>query len=412
MRIYWASSLFSEASRDFNAKWARGLRNIGHEVCLPQEFGENSPDYEPTAIEIFCQDTSQILDCDLIVATIDDETIDSGVAAEIGIAHAAGLPVVGVYTDIRHRRLGPGRMYKNLYVMGLIELSLGVATSFDDLVDRLQALEKLENAKMPKYATNFSSAVDELVERLESRYSPQWDPSVALLRVARGYDASLIVDFGCGTGRTSSAVASSLPGVRYIGFDSNPAVIACARMNAKSANHRFFDNFGECMSEIEGAAGNRALLCIGFVLHDLDSLSQLATVLMRTGSETLVCVQDLLDDDLPKLENLLSRASGRLPDRTLERRLSIGRISSIFKELSLKIASIDHVALDVHFDDAAQLMSYCELFGLFRGADKPIKALPSEAEYKESLLRLLRRTEFPLVDARSFVVVTGSRSNE
>jgi nucleoside 2-deoxyribosyltransferase len=60
------------------------------------------------------------------VACIDQESIDSGVACEIGIAYQNNKRVIGLYTDFRRNRRGEGRMYKNLYVLGCIRASGGV----------------------------------------------------------------------------------------------------------------------------------------------------------------------------------------------------------------------------------------------------------------------------------------------
>ena len=129
-QIYWANSMFSDADRIFNARCAEALRGAGYQVFLPQDAAVNSvsSDSEPDAGGVFRNDTSAILDADLLVACIDQETIDSGVACEIGIARAHGIPIIGLYTDIRQRRQGIGRMYKNLYVLGAIE-SVGEVVS-------------------------------------------------------------------------------------------------------------------------------------------------------------------------------------------------------------------------------------------------------------------------------------------
>ena len=65
---------------------------------------------------------------------IDQFPIDSGVACEIGVAYASGIPIIGLYTDIRSNREGSGRMYKNQYVMGAIEAVGEVVYSIDQLL--------------------------------------------------------------------------------------------------------------------------------------------------------------------------------------------------------------------------------------------------------------------------------------
>jgi nucleoside 2-deoxyribosyltransferase len=132
-RIYWANALFSEADRRFNENCAEKLRAAGYSVFLPQETSMTF-DKAPSNAEIFKVDTSEIQSADVLVACLDQFPIDSGVACEIGIAYASGIPIIGFYTDIRSKREGPGRMYKNQYVMGAIEASGEIVSNMDQLM--------------------------------------------------------------------------------------------------------------------------------------------------------------------------------------------------------------------------------------------------------------------------------------
>ncbi len=137
-KIYWANALFSEADRRFNEICADRLREEGYLVFLPQETSMTF-DKAPTNEQIFKTDTAEILSADVLVACIDQFPIDSGVACEIGVAYASGIPIIGFYTDIRSRREGSGRVYKNQYVMGAIEAVGEVVYSIDQL---LQVISK------------------------------------------------------------------------------------------------------------------------------------------------------------------------------------------------------------------------------------------------------------------------------
>lgn len=132
-RIYWANALFSVADREFNAHCAERLREAGYDVFLPQE-APLTKESSPAAKDVFRTDTEAILSSHLLVAGLDQEAIDSGVACEIGIAHASGVPIVGLYTDIRQFRRGRAQMYKNLYVIGAVETSGRIVSSLDELL--------------------------------------------------------------------------------------------------------------------------------------------------------------------------------------------------------------------------------------------------------------------------------------
>ena len=134
-KLYWANALFSEADRNFNEVEVAKVRAAGYSVFLPQEAF--SGDADPTNEEIFRVDTEELQSCDAIVACLDQFPIDSGVACEIGVAYASRIPVIGLYTDIRSRRKGAGRMYKNQYVLGAIEARGEIVYDIDQLLETL-----------------------------------------------------------------------------------------------------------------------------------------------------------------------------------------------------------------------------------------------------------------------------------
>ena len=134
-KIYWANALFSDADRKFNEVSVVRVRAAGYSVFLPQEAFVK--DADPTNEEIFRVDTEELQSCDVVVACLDQFPIDSGVACEIGVAYASDIPVIGLYTDIRSKRTGEGRMYKNQYVLGAIQARGEIVSSIDELLDTL-----------------------------------------------------------------------------------------------------------------------------------------------------------------------------------------------------------------------------------------------------------------------------------
>ena len=131
-KIYWANALFSEADRSFNEVSAEKVRAEGYTIFLPQEAFAG--DADPTNEEIFRIDTEELQSSDIVVACLDQFPIDTGVACEIGVAYASGIPVIGLYTDIRRNRKGAGKMYKNQYVLGAIEINGEIVASVDELL--------------------------------------------------------------------------------------------------------------------------------------------------------------------------------------------------------------------------------------------------------------------------------------
>jgi nucleoside 2-deoxyribosyltransferase/predicted secreted protein len=101
-RIYLAAPLFSEAERAFNRHLGTYLRSCACRVFLPQEQGDEAPVRDKVALRALFDRLVAALDTsDLVVAVIDGADADSGVAWEMGYAHARGIPVYALRTDFR-----------------------------------------------------------------------------------------------------------------------------------------------------------------------------------------------------------------------------------------------------------------------------------------------------------------------
>lgn len=104
--IYFAASLFAQSDLLYNKYLVEKIREIDSTltVYLPQENeGINDKSAYADSKMIALADTEEVLKSDLMVALLDGLTIDAGVASEIGVAYAKGIPVIGLYTDSRQQ---------------------------------------------------------------------------------------------------------------------------------------------------------------------------------------------------------------------------------------------------------------------------------------------------------------------
>lgn len=152
--LYFASPLFTEMERAFNAQVVANLRAQVPDltVFLPQEQEAiNDKNAYADSQMIARYDTEAVLKSDVLVAVLDGQIIDPGVASEIGIAYQAGIPVVGLYTDVRQQGGShPEKLkalqdvaesqfsYVNLYTTGLIKLRGEIVTASADLPAAVQ----------------------------------------------------------------------------------------------------------------------------------------------------------------------------------------------------------------------------------------------------------------------------------
>jgi nucleoside 2-deoxyribosyltransferase len=85
------------------------------------------------AAEIGRRNREALVSCELLVAVLDGQEIDSGTAAEVGYASALGLPCFGLRTD--HRETGEVGAIVNLQLESFVTTSGGhITRSLDELL--------------------------------------------------------------------------------------------------------------------------------------------------------------------------------------------------------------------------------------------------------------------------------------
>lgn len=167
MKAYLANGLFSTADQMLNKELAKQIRNELPflDLYVPQENEAlNDKSGYADSVTIFNGDNQYLDDADILIAVLDGQDIDSGVAAEVGrfiafkeagnenIVGASPRYVYGLYTDIR--QLGTENMqkiealqkegienqflYRNLYVVGAIKKHGKILTSMEALVNELR----------------------------------------------------------------------------------------------------------------------------------------------------------------------------------------------------------------------------------------------------------------------------------
>ncbi|AKP04281.1 nucleoside 2-deoxyribosyltransferase [Companilactobacillus farciminis] len=154
MKIYFANGLFALADRMFNEYVVEKIRKMDGniEVYLPQENGDiNDKMNYADSIKIAQEDNKELLSSDLVVAILDGDTMDDGVASEIGLAFGKEIPVIGVYTDLRqHGFENPEKLeavktigenpfaYINNYTIGLIKMNGMMVNNIDDMLEGIK----------------------------------------------------------------------------------------------------------------------------------------------------------------------------------------------------------------------------------------------------------------------------------
>ena len=199
IQVYLAGSMFCEADRMYNAFLAEKIRErLGEDIDLyvPQENKSiNDKTKCADSHDIFWGDYNRLQKCDIFIARIDGDIPPSGTSAEIGIMSqrrqyweqnkTAEFPpmILGLCTDSRN----PKRTYLdaknelmknedyesqycyfNLFTLGCIKVNGELATSVDDLVDKLEAAVKIRLSG--KYEVSRKLIYEELDVRTMTNY--------------------------------------------------------------------------------------------------------------------------------------------------------------------------------------------------------------------------------------------------
>lgn len=153
MNIYFAAPMFAKSDLVYNSYLVKIIREKYPQasIYLPQE---NEAINDKTAYAdskmIALADTEKVVASQLMIALLDELTIDVGVASEIGIAYAKNIPILGLYTDTRQQggehpqklaalqTVGENQFhYLNLYTVGLVKLNGEIYSSEEELLKGL-----------------------------------------------------------------------------------------------------------------------------------------------------------------------------------------------------------------------------------------------------------------------------------
>ena len=156
-KIYFGAPLFSEMEQMYNEKLVKNIRDVfgdSVDVYLPQENEAlNDKSGYASAQMIADGDNQHLEESDILIAVIDGQTMDVGLASEIGYFYGMNKPIIALYTDVRQGTHGNQKKidaldevgenqfaYANLYTLGLIKNRGKIVTSSYELMSELNEI--------------------------------------------------------------------------------------------------------------------------------------------------------------------------------------------------------------------------------------------------------------------------------
>jgi nucleoside 2-deoxyribosyltransferase len=131
--VYIAGPLFTPAERRYLEELTAAVESAGFTTYLPhRDGGLVAPDRRESRA-MYDSDLRALDACGAIVAVLNGTDVDSGTAFEIGYGVARGLPVLGLYEDIR--------------VSGPQDFNVMIANGCRVFAERKDLLEALKEAR-------------------------------------------------------------------------------------------------------------------------------------------------------------------------------------------------------------------------------------------------------------------------
>ena len=118
-RIYMAGPLLNEGDRYTNQVNSDALRALGYTTFLPQEIVITDESTALVKAACLYMDLKAIRLCDVLLANCNGIEVDSGTAAEIGLAYGWGKKMVAYKSDVRNYFNDVHRL--NNFVAGLVD---------------------------------------------------------------------------------------------------------------------------------------------------------------------------------------------------------------------------------------------------------------------------------------------------
>ncbi|MDA2970182.1 MAG: nucleoside 2-deoxyribosyltransferase [Actinomycetota bacterium] len=130
-KVYIAGPLFDDHEREYLEKIATTLEKIGYQTFLPhRDAGLVEGEFTHSKkTEIFDIDIEALNEADILVALLTGRDVDSGTAAEVGIAYAQSKTLIGVNAN--------NIKIINNFVWGLFDYGNRIVNNIDELEDVL-----------------------------------------------------------------------------------------------------------------------------------------------------------------------------------------------------------------------------------------------------------------------------------
>ena len=160
--IYFGAGLFTQGDREFNGKVVGEIEEgkLGN-VYLPQSNSAiNEKKNYANSIQIFEGDNEYLRNSDILIAVLDGDVVDAGLACEVGyfarMCETDNKPrmIIGLLTDIRQGNVTNEKiealeelaespfLYVNTYVTGAIKSNGVVVDNVDDLLGEIEKFNK------------------------------------------------------------------------------------------------------------------------------------------------------------------------------------------------------------------------------------------------------------------------------
>lgn len=160
--IYFGAGLFTQADREFNERVVERIRGfkLGEVYSPAENMSINDKTQYASGVDIFRADNDRLENSDILIAVLDGDVVDAGLACEVGyfarMCETDDKPrmILGLLTDIRQGNVTNEKiealeelaespfLYVNTYVTGAIKSNGVVVDNVGDLLGEIEKFNK------------------------------------------------------------------------------------------------------------------------------------------------------------------------------------------------------------------------------------------------------------------------------
>jgi len=131
--VYIAGPLFTPSQRNYLEKINKLIKSLGFNTYLPHKDGGLFIRGITKSADFFDKDLNALDNCNILIAVLNGNEVDSGTAWEMGFAYFKKIPIIGILEDSR-------KPNDDLLNVMISNSTIKIARNLEELKEELERL--------------------------------------------------------------------------------------------------------------------------------------------------------------------------------------------------------------------------------------------------------------------------------